>query len=74
MTAPLESYRGVILFLVVFAEQVGLPVPAIPAMMIAGGLVAEGHGSLVGLLAVSMSASVLGDSVCYAVGRRARGA
>jgi membrane protein DedA with SNARE-associated domain/rhodanese-related sulfurtransferase len=66
----LEAYGSLLVFAVVLAEQVGLPVPAIPAMMVAGALVADGRASLPALGAVCLSASVLGDSICFMIGRR----
>jgi membrane protein DedA with SNARE-associated domain/rhodanese-related sulfurtransferase len=66
----IEDYGTLLLFLIVLAEQIGLPVPAIPAMMLAGALIADGKGPWETLLPAMLAASVLGDSVCFAIGRR----
>jgi len=70
MAELLESYGATLIFLNVLAEQVGLPVPAMPTMMVGGALVAEGRLSLTGLLAATLTACVLGNAVLYVVGWR----
>jgi membrane protein DedA with SNARE-associated domain len=64
--AGAEGY--VLLFAWVFAEQVGLPVPAAPALIAAGALAARGSLSLVLLAAIAVAASVLADSLWYRAG------
>jgi membrane protein DedA with SNARE-associated domain/rhodanese-related sulfurtransferase len=51
-------------------EQLGLPVPAVPTLIVAGALVADGRlsGPAVGLLA--LCACLIGDSTWYLAGRR----
>lgn len=62
-----------LLFLNVFAEQMGFPVPSYPALLVAGSLASLSFGDA-GYLAivwlVAMLACELADSVWYAVGRR----
>ena len=66
----LARHGALILFAVVFVEQMGLPVPAMPFLMAAGVL--AGAGKLnIGLLAVvSTVGSLLADSVWFHLGRR----
>lgn len=59
-----------LVFLNVAAEQLGLPVPALPTLVVAGALVAEGRVEWLPLLSVAMFASLLADAVWYAIGRR----
>jgi membrane protein DedA with SNARE-associated domain len=59
-----------LVFLNVAAEQLGLPVPALPTLVVAGALVAEGRIGWLPLLSVAMVASLLADAVWYAIGRR----
>ena len=59
-----------VIFLAVFAEQAGLPLPSAPALIAAGALAAAGRISLWAALGVSLVASLLGDSLWYALGRR----
>ncbi len=59
-----------LVFLNVAAEQLGLPVPALPTLVVAGALVASGRIAWLPLLAVAVVASLLADSAWYAIGRR----
>lgn len=63
-------YGMPLVFLNVLAEQLGLPVPALPTLVVAGALVAAGRLSWLPLLAVSVVAALLADLSWYALGRR----
>jgi membrane protein DedA with SNARE-associated domain len=72
MTTPLEClvrHAELILLLYVFAEQVGIPVPAVPVLLTVGALVAAGKVSLPAVLAVSIAASLAADLIWYLLGR-----
>jgi membrane protein DedA with SNARE-associated domain len=72
MTTPLEClvrHAELILLLYVFAEQVGIPVPAVPVLLAVGALVAAGKVSLPAVLAVSVAASLAADLIWYLLGR-----
>src|SRR5437762_11932557 len=60
-------------YLVVFgwvlAEQIGLPVPAVPFLLAAGALAGDGRLSLALVLAAAALASLVSDSVWYWIGR-----
>jgi membrane protein DedA with SNARE-associated domain/rhodanese-related sulfurtransferase len=56
--------------LVVFLEQIGLPVPAMPMLIIAGALAREGRLSLGLLLLASFVCTMAADAAWYGVGRR----
>ena len=62
-----------VLFVWMAAEQLGLPIPAIPLLLAAGALAGSGQMDLAGVLAVSVIASLLADTLWYELGRR-RGA
>ncbi len=64
------GYAGI--FACVFLEQIGVPIPAFPALLGAGALVASGELNLPTCLATAVAASLLADSIWYSVGR-ARG-
>lgn len=66
----LVRYGGALLFGVVFAEQVGLPLPAVPLLLAAGTLAGSGAMSLGVALGLPVLASLLGDSLWYELGRR----
>lgn len=62
--------HGILLvFLVAFAARVGLPLPAAPLLVVAGGLAANGELSGPGLFAATLLANVLGDAVWFQAGR-----
>jgi len=69
-TQFLTDFGGLAVFAVVFADQVGLPVPAPPVLLAAGALVAD--GKLDPALAVGMIAlaAVLADSIWFCLGRQ----
>ncbi len=59
-----------VLFVWVAAEQIGLPIPAIPLLMAAGALAGTGKMSLTLAILVTVLASLLSDAVWYEIGRR----
>jgi len=69
-TDILISYGYLLLFIWVFVEQCGLPVPAMPVLLAAGALSAEHRFSLPLALAVSLSATLVADSSWFLIGRR----
>lgn len=69
----LAQYGYVMLFGFVLAEQVGLPVPAVPALLGVGALAGAGRMSLVTAFAVVLLASLPPDLVWYELGRRRGG-
>ncbi len=67
----LSAEHGVLaVFLVVLLEQAGLPLPAYPVLLLAGGMAARGHAGVPALLAAAVVASVISDSAWYLAGRR----
>lgn len=69
IVAHLIEHGLLVVFLNVFLEQVGVPIPALPTLMVAGALVARGEMGLLPLLAVAVAASVLADTVWFLIGR-----
>ena len=69
-TDILITYGYLLLFVWVFVEQCGLPVPAMPVLLAAGALSAEHRLSFVMALAVSLAATLTADSSWFLVGRR----
>ena len=62
-----------VLFVWVFAEQAGLPLPAVPFLLAAGALAGLGQMNFAAALALAVLASLLSDTLWYEIGRR-RGA
>jgi membrane protein DedA with SNARE-associated domain/rhodanese-related sulfurtransferase len=58
-----------VVFLNVLLEQLGLPVPALPALVVAGALAADGRLPLAKLCALVLAACVIGDGSWYLAGR-----
>ena len=58
-----------LVFLNVLLEQLGLPVPAIPTLVVAGALAANGKLPGLAVGAVAVAASLIGDSSWYLAGR-----
>jgi len=71
--AFLVRHGYALLFSIVLAEELGLPLPALPLLMAAGALAGAGRLSFGIALAVATAASLGGDLVWYEAGRR-RGA
>lgn len=70
VNAFVSQYGEVLLFAVVFAEQVGLPLPAVPVLLAAGALAGAGKMDLTGAVVLSVMACVAGDLIWYELGRR----
>jgi len=58
-----------LVFVITLAARVGVPVPAAPLLVVAGGLAAAGTMSISAALAVAILANVLGDGVWFQAGR-----
>jgi membrane protein DedA with SNARE-associated domain/rhodanese-related sulfurtransferase len=65
----LVRHGGLVLFAVVFAEQVGLPIPAIPVLLAAGALAGAGKMDLGLAVGLGLTACLLGDLIWYYLGR-----
>ena len=66
----ITQYGLLLVFLNVLIEQVGVPVPAVPTLMVASALAAHGELSLPGVVGVALLACLLGDLLWYEAGRR----
>jgi membrane protein DedA with SNARE-associated domain/rhodanese-related sulfurtransferase len=67
---PFLSQHGtIVLFTAVFAEQIGLPLPAVPFLIAAGALVGTGQMSLGMAVGSAVLAALVGDQVWFELGR-----
>jgi len=57
-----------VLFALVFAEQMGLPIPSAPVLMAAGALAGTGRLSLVAAILVAVVAAMAADAIWYVLG------
>ena len=66
----LAQHGTLILFAAVFAEQIGLPFPAVPFLIAAGALAGTGQMTLGMAVGAAVLAALLGDQVWFELGRR----
>src|SRR5882762_7494596 len=66
----LVQYGYLLLFAFVLAEQIGLPVPAVPVLLGVGALAGAGRMSLLPAFGAALAASLPPDLVWYELGRR----
>jgi membrane protein DedA with SNARE-associated domain len=69
ITSLLAQYGLAFVFLNLFLEQAGVPVPAIPTLMVAGALAVGGGPAVPAVVAVAVLGSLLGDLIWYIAGR-----
>jgi membrane protein DedA with SNARE-associated domain len=65
----LSQYGLAVVFANVLTEQIGLPIPAIPTLAVAGALGAAGQLSLPLVFLVALIACLIADSTWYVIGR-----
>jgi NADH dehydrogenase len=66
----LAEYGLVIVFVNVLINQIGLPVPAVPTLVVAGAMSADGQLPLAPLFAAAVAACCIADCGWYLVGER----
>src|SRR5436190_5276587 len=69
ITQFLTNHGGSVLFVIVFVEQAGLPLPSAPWLLAAGALSASGKLNPALAIGVSALAALLADSAWFYVGR-----
>jgi membrane protein DedA with SNARE-associated domain len=69
LIADLIRHGPLIVFANVFLEQIGAPVPALPTLIVAGALAAQGQMSLPALLGAALVASMAADTIWFLLGR-----
>ena len=65
----LQHYGVLIVFAVVLVEQIGLPLPAFPILIVAGALAVDGDTSWAAVLVVSLIACLISDYFWFRAGR-----
>lgn len=63
------QYGLLLIFVNVLVEQIGLPVPAVPTLIVAGALAAGGQISAAAVFGVAVLACFIGDGLWFAGGR-----
>jgi membrane protein DedA with SNARE-associated domain len=69
MTGLLTQHGLALVFVNVLLTQSGVPVPAVPILIIAGAFVTQGQIALAPLVLATVAASLIGDTLWYAAGR-----
>jgi membrane protein DedA with SNARE-associated domain/rhodanese-related sulfurtransferase len=69
LTQIFIRYSSLVLFAAVFAEQVGLPVPAVPVLLAAGALAGADKMNLGMAVGLGVAACLAGDFIWYYLGR-----
>ncbi|MGH8623506.1 MAG: DedA family protein, partial [Burkholderiales bacterium] len=70
MTVLLGQYGLALVFVNVLLAQGGVPLPAVPILVVAGAFVSQGQIALAPLVLASVVASLIGDTLWYFAGRR----
>jgi membrane protein DedA with SNARE-associated domain len=70
LTALLAQHGLALVFVNVLLTQGGLPVPAVPILIVAGAFVSQGQIALAPLVLATVAASLIGDTLWYFSGRR----
>ena len=65
----LSRYGHLLIFLNLFLESVGLPIPAAPILVAAGAAAAFGTLRILDVLMIALTASLLGDVLLFLAGR-----
>jgi membrane protein DedA with SNARE-associated domain/rhodanese-related sulfurtransferase len=69
MDRLIAEYGLAFVFANVLLEQLGLPIPAMPTLIVSGALVAEGGFSVAAVFGLAFVACMLGDAAWYLAGR-----
>ena len=70
LTASLAEHGVPLVGLNVFLQQLGLPIPAVPTMIVAGAMAASARIPGLSVFAICVAASVIADVLWYLAGRR----
>ncbi len=69
MVGLITHYGLALVFANVLAQQMGLPIPALPTLIVAGALAADGKISALAIFGVAFIACAISDATWYTVGR-----
>ncbi|MEO8487735.1 MAG: VTT domain-containing protein [Betaproteobacteria bacterium] len=70
LTASLIEHGVPLVGLNVLLQQLGLPIPAVPTMIVAGAMASASRLSGLGVFAIAVAASVIADALWFWAGRR----
>ena len=70
LLALLAAHGAAVVFLATLAARLGAPVPAVPFLIVAGGLSVGGQVSFAAVVLAAVVGNILGDGVWFLAGRR----
>jgi membrane protein DedA with SNARE-associated domain len=70
LIALILHYGVPLVFVNVFLEQIGAPIPAVPTLIVAGALARDGRMSSTSVLTAALIASLIADWIWFLLGRR----
>jgi membrane protein DedA with SNARE-associated domain/rhodanese-related sulfurtransferase len=65
LTHLIEIYGLLLIFAAVLSDEIGLPVPSLPALLVAGALARNGHFSLPAVVGAALAGALLADVLWY---------
>lgn len=65
LTHLIESYGLLLIFAVVLLDEIGLPVPSLPALVAAGAVARNGHFPLPAVIGAALAGALLADTIWY---------
>lgn len=68
--AAIAHQGGRLIFLNVFLQQIGVPIPAEPTLVVAGSLAAGGRLTILGIARAALAATLIADLTWFVIGRR----
>ena len=68
--SQLQAHGSLIVGVNVFLQQLGLPIPSVPTMMVAGAVAAQGHLNGIATFGIAVVASLVADLLWFSAGRR----
>jgi membrane protein DedA with SNARE-associated domain/rhodanese-related sulfurtransferase len=69
LSSVVSQYGLAIVFANVFLDQLGLPIPAIPTLVVAGAFAIGGKLSILAVFVVAVAGSLAADAIWYLAGR-----
>lgn len=67
--SAISTWGAAVVFLNVLLTRLGVPVPAVPVLLLAGTAIANGHLSFWHVLTAALAAALIGDGVWFTAGR-----
>ena len=65
LTHLIEGYGLLLIFAVVLLDEIGLPIPSLPALVAAGAVARNGHFPLPAVIGAALAGALLADTIWY---------